>query len=191
MENLASDTGVQVQWSNWSRCESSFSMLLVPHRPGILALAEEIAEAGTRPQQRSVAEPWNRRRMLALFHVEESRDLSLSVSALFTSGHPARERLGERPCYVRYALISDPEDRASICQALQAWMQAAAEAASGIAAEAQPAPHQQEKVEQQSKEESDSDPGDCTTAPRALAELPNLEAAGDSSPTRPLFPAGF
>ena len=44
MENLSIDIATRVQWSSWSRCESSFSMLLVPHRPGIFALAEEVAD---------------------------------------------------------------------------------------------------------------------------------------------------
>ena len=36
----------QVKWSNWSACESSFSLLLVPQQPGVFALAEEIVPAG-------------------------------------------------------------------------------------------------------------------------------------------------
>ena len=31
----------RLQWSKWSRCESSFGVLLVPSKPGLFALAEE------------------------------------------------------------------------------------------------------------------------------------------------------
>ena len=102
MEHISIDSGLQVTWSSWSRCESSFSMLLVPHRPGILALAEEIIDAA------------GGKRMLALFHVAEARDLSLAVSALFASGSGLRDRLSEGRCFVRYAMLSDPEDRRAV-----------------------------------------------------------------------------
>ena len=159
-------------------------MLLVPHRPGILALAEEIVDAA------------GGKRMLALFHVAEARDLSLAVSALFASGSGLRNRLSEGRCFVRYAMISDPEDRRAVCQALEAWMQATAEQATGVV---------------------DCDPGDCA-APQGLkplvfaavdgrvaaqvgAEAPTyqcvplrktrLENASLGKRVRPVFPAGF
>src|SRR5438270_6925845 len=112
MENLSFDIATRVQWSSWSRCESSFSMLLVPHRPGIFALAEEVADAQ------------NGKRILALFHVAEARDLSFDVVALFSAPGPIRERLEQGHCHLRYSLISDPENRQAVCNALQAWMAA-------------------------------------------------------------------
>jgi hypothetical protein len=169
MEHISIDSGLQVAWSSWSRCESSFSMLLVPHRPGILALAEEITDAA------------GGKRMLALFNVAEARDLSLAVSAMFASGSPLRDKLSEGRCFVRYAMISDPEDRRAVCQALEAWMQATAEQATGMA---------------------DCDPGDCT-APQRLkppifsaiggrAEaLPLRTKKQDVGLGKPAFPAGF
>ena len=180
MEHISIDSGLQVTWSSWSRCESSFSMLLVPHRPGILALAEEIIDAA------------GGKRMLALFHVAEARDLSLAVSALFASGSGLRDRLSEGRCFVRYAMISDPEDRRSVCQALEAWMQATAEQATGMV---------------------DCHPGDCA-APQGLKPLVFSAVDGRVEPlrknivesvplrktkldvglsklTRPVFPAGF
>ena len=170
MEHISIDSGLQVTWSSWSRCESSFSMLLVPHRPGILALAEEIIDAA------------GGKRMLALFHVAEARDLSLAVSALFASGSGLRDRLSEGRCFVRYAMISDPEDRRAVCQALEAWMQATAEQATGLV---------------------DCDPGDCA-APQGLKPLVFSAVDGrvEGLPlrktkvdvdklARPVFPAGF
>src|SRR5436190_605800 len=36
----------RLQWSRWFRCESPHSLLLVPSKPGVFALAEEIMEFG-------------------------------------------------------------------------------------------------------------------------------------------------
>jgi hypothetical protein len=37
----------RLQWSRWFRCDSPHSLLVVPSKPGIFALAEEVAELGT------------------------------------------------------------------------------------------------------------------------------------------------
>jgi len=37
----------RLQWSRWFRCESHHSLLLVPSKPGVFALAEEIMDIGT------------------------------------------------------------------------------------------------------------------------------------------------
>jgi len=36
----------RLQWSRWSRCDSPHSLLVVPSKPGIFALAEEIMDLG-------------------------------------------------------------------------------------------------------------------------------------------------
>jgi hypothetical protein len=36
----------RLQWSRWSRCDSARSLLVVPSKPGIFALAEEIMDLG-------------------------------------------------------------------------------------------------------------------------------------------------
>ena len=38
---------LRIEWSRWFRCESSFSVLLVPAKPGIFALGEEMVPAGS------------------------------------------------------------------------------------------------------------------------------------------------
>ena len=45
----------RLQWSRWFRCDSTHSLLVVPSKPGIFALAEEIAGnmAGTSPERES------------------------------------------------------------------------------------------------------------------------------------------
>jgi hypothetical protein len=39
----------RLQWSRWFRCESHHSLLVVPSKPGVFALAEEVVEFGTNP----------------------------------------------------------------------------------------------------------------------------------------------
>jgi len=56
---------MEMNWSRWFHCESSFGLLLVPNQPGIFALAEEIVQPAG-PQSR---------RMLAVFEVQEADDL--------------------------------------------------------------------------------------------------------------------
>src|ERR1700683_4654768 len=60
----------RLQWSRWTRCDSPHSLLVVPSKPGIFALAEEIMDLGNvhggtdafvRPAEQSEAEVvWNR-----------------------------------------------------------------------------------------------------------------------------------
>jgi hypothetical protein len=60
----------RLSWSRWLRCESHHSLLFVPSKPGVFAVAEEIMDWGTDhvgtaapgcPAERSSAEPvWNR-----------------------------------------------------------------------------------------------------------------------------------
>jgi hypothetical protein len=41
----------RLQWSRWFRCESTHSLLVVPSKPGIFALAEEIMDLGASTAQ--------------------------------------------------------------------------------------------------------------------------------------------
>ena len=36
----------RLQWSRWFRCESHHSLLFVPSKPGVFALAEEVMSLG-------------------------------------------------------------------------------------------------------------------------------------------------
>ncbi len=40
----------RLRWSRWFRCESHHSLLFVPSKPGVFAVAEEIMDMGTMPQ---------------------------------------------------------------------------------------------------------------------------------------------
>jgi len=163
MEHLSLDIGTRVQWSSWSQCDSSFSMLLVPHRPGIYALAEEVAGS---PQGK---------RMLALFHVSEARDLAFEVMALFSRPGSLRERLEQGRCHLRYTLISDPENRTEVLNALQAWMATSQQRASGIFSSSAEVPN----------------PPQPTRPPAAEPQPVAMQSKKPSFGDRPVFPAGF
>ncbi|MGA8865354.1 MAG: hypothetical protein WB510_00205, partial [Candidatus Sulfotelmatobacter sp.] len=36
----------RLQWSRWFRCDSPHSLLVVPSKPGLFALAEEVLDLG-------------------------------------------------------------------------------------------------------------------------------------------------
>jgi hypothetical protein len=192
-QSLATDKSEdKLQWSAWSRCESSFSLLLVPHRPGVYALAEEVVDSGAYG-----------RRMLAMFAVTASDDLARSISQLFMPSHPLCARMAQCRCFVRYAEIADPAMRQETAQALERWLLQA----SDRAAEMAPPSLQPPQVVPEAKEAklpepayfvapqraflhsdfADCDPGDCTgderrneRAARAVREM-----------GEPAFPAGF
>jgi hypothetical protein len=103
---------MEMNWSRWFHCESSFELLLVPRQPGIYALAEEIAQP---------AGPYNRR-MLAVFEVEETEDLARALNRLFTAGSPWRQRLEQARCYLRYAVAPQAEERRGAATALKDWL---------------------------------------------------------------------
>ncbi len=104
---------MEMNWSRWFRCESSFGLVLVPNQPGVYALAEEIVEPAG-PQSR---------RMLAVFDVIESDDLARSLSREFAAGSKWRQRLNERNCFVRYTLTANADERLAVTDALQHWLE--------------------------------------------------------------------
>src|SRR5215469_7512297 len=113
---------MEMNWSRWFRCESSFGLLLVPKQPGIYALAEEMVQP---------AGPYSRR-MLAVFEVEETDDLARSLSRLFAVGSPWRQRLTQERCYLRYAVALDVEGRHGATTALKNWLNSQRETAAQI-----------------------------------------------------------
>ena len=113
---------MEMNWSRWFRCESSFGLLLVPAQPGIYALAEEIVQP---------AGPYSRR-MLAVFEVDEAEDLARALNRLFTPVSPWRERLAEGRCYLRYAVAVNAEERRGAASALKNWLNSQREIAGQI-----------------------------------------------------------
>jgi hypothetical protein len=125
----------RLHWSRWFRCESLHSLLFVPSRPGVFALAEEIMdldrpatvlEAGSRKPE---AEP---RRMLAVTQFFEAEDMAFVLDRMISRPNTMQARLASGRYFVRYVVIEDSSQRRSICSALNQWMVSAAEKATGI-----------------------------------------------------------
>jgi hypothetical protein len=115
----------RLQWSNWFRCQDSFSVVLAPCKPGIFALAEEVIAPG----ELGVSDG---KRMLALFQISEANDVGMALGRLFLSGSPARERFASGRCFARYVVIEDPVQRGTALSALRRWMESSAEAVTGV-----------------------------------------------------------
>jgi hypothetical protein len=111
---------MEMNWSRWSQCQSSFELLLVPNQPGIFALAEEVVQSA------------GSRRMLAVFEIQEADDLSRAMSRLFAAGSQWREKMAESRCYVRYAVVANAADRKTSTMALKNWLSSQRETASQI-----------------------------------------------------------
>ena len=114
---------LRLQWSKWFRCDSSFSVLLTPAKPGIFSLGEEITSQFD-----------GNKRMLALFQISETDDLGMTLGRLFLPGNPLRERLSAGHCFARYTVIEDAAQRAAANKIFQHWIQESAEVATGIGA---------------------------------------------------------
>jgi hypothetical protein len=149
----------RLQWSRWFRCDSPHSLLVVPSKPGIFALAEEImdlapgnthapvtdreghdfsrAASAASTDAASAAEVKPVRRMLAVLQFSEDDDMAFTLDRMFTRINPMRARLASGRCFVRYVVIEDQVQRRSICSALNQWMLSSAEKASGLPAEFQ------------------------------------------------------
>ncbi len=113
---------MEMSWSRWFRCESSFELLLVPKQPGVFAIAEEVIEPSS---------PGSRR-MLAVFAVDETEDLSRDLSRMFATGSPWQQKLNEANCYVRYAVTADKEKRHAAANALRHWLDSKREVAGQV-----------------------------------------------------------
>lgn len=116
----------RLEWSRWFRCESSFSLLLVPSAAGLYALAEEVIAPGELPSASG-------KRLLAVFQVSETEDLCVALSRLFAPRNPLSARLSSGNCFVRFALIADQHERKSACESLSRWLASSTEMATGLA----------------------------------------------------------
>ena len=68
----------RLEWSRWFKIDSSDSALLVPAKPGIFALGEEIITPGENAPEG--------KRMLALFQISQSDDLGMTLGRMFLPG---------------------------------------------------------------------------------------------------------
>ena len=116
----------RLHWSRWFRCESPHSLLLVPSKPGVFAIAEEImnTHAGADTP----------RRMLALVQFFEDDDMAFTLDRVLTRPNPMRGLLASGRYFVRFVVIEDQFQRRSISSALNQWIVNSSEKASGIGA---------------------------------------------------------
>ena len=148
----------RLQWSRWFRCESPHSLLLVPSKPGVFAVAEEIADFSARvatdassvprseasgPGMDSISNQNFRtpdaerpapasRRMLAVTQFFEDDDMAFVLDRMLSRQNPMSARLITGRYFVRFVVIEDQSQRRSICNALNQWMANSAEKATGI-----------------------------------------------------------
>lgn len=144
----------RLQWSRWFRCDSPHSLLVVPSKPGIFAIAEEIADFGPGTERErgsfqgtasAVSEPPREtaalateiisKRMLAVLQFSEDDNMAYVLDRMFAHANPMRSRLQSGNCFVRFVVVEDQPQRRSICAALNQWMRNSAEKASGFPAE--------------------------------------------------------
>jgi hypothetical protein len=133
----------RLQWSRWFRCESSFDLMLVPSKPGLFALGEEMVAPG---------EMRGGKRMLAVFEIAETDDLPIAMSRLFAPASSLRERIENGRVFARYTVIDDDSNRRSAHDAFQRWLAASAETASGITSEFSQASQNETDTQAPSKE---------------------------------------
>ena len=150
----------RLQWSRWFRCESHHSLLVVPSKPGVFALAEEVVDfstnhvattarvaTGASPVPRTLSEakgsgavpeaesrdprpPANR--MLAVTKFFEDDDMAFVLDRMLSYPNPMQARLASGRYFVRFVEIHDQIQRRSICSALNQWIISSAEKATGI-----------------------------------------------------------
>jgi len=152
----------RLKWSHWFRCESHHSLLIVPSKPGVFALAEEVMSIPDRVATDPLVRPANQplteakgkgnekeigpvpeaespmpeadspRRMLAVTKFFEDDDMAFVLDRMLSHQNPMRERLTSGRYFVRFVVIEDPSQRRSICSALNQWIASSAERATGI-----------------------------------------------------------
>ena len=147
----------RLQWSRWFRCECHHSLLCVPSKPGVFALAEEIMDIGSTSAQVATAasavprtlseakgngavpeaaspkpEADSGRRMLAVTQFFEDDDMAFVLDRMLSRNHSMRARLESGRYFVRFVEIQDPAQRRSICSALNQWILSSSEKATGI-----------------------------------------------------------
>ena len=102
----------RVQWSSWFCVDDRLDLLQVPGKPGLFALAAELAAPG----QPKLGDG---KRLLGLLRIAEAEDLGLALGRLFLSLGP--EKHASSRYFARYAVIEDDRQRRSAYAAFQRW----------------------------------------------------------------------
>lgn len=137
----------RLKWSRWFRCESHHSLLFVPSKPGIFAMAEEISsDVGTdnnpalnrvdasvsrAPSHIFVPEVESRKpelpRMLAVTQFFEADDMAFVLDRMLSRYNPMRGRLESGRYFIRFVIVEDQSQRRNIHLALNRWLRASVE----------------------------------------------------------------
>ncbi len=206
----------RLQWSRWFRCDSTHSLLVVPSKPGLFALAEEVMDLGSSktpvPTDReghdfsraAIAPPIPPdsaaegtadgthiaeapiRRMLAVIQFSEDDDMAFTLDRMFTCVNPMRPRLASGRCFLRFVVIEDQAQRRNICNALNQWMHSSAEKASGIDVDFQSSLELTDVGTARVGRTLLSDSADSTTTPAPTAKA----QASDAAPQAPTLDSG-
>jgi hypothetical protein len=153
----------RLQWSRWFRCESLHSLLHVPSKPGIFALAEEVMDLGkvhvgtaalgcpgdqdahsdghdreghdfSRADSAADSAAEAQRRMLSVRQFHEDDDMAYVLDRMLSRHNPMSHTLASGRCFVRFVVVDDTIQRRSICNALNQWLVSTAETVTGIGA---------------------------------------------------------
>jgi hypothetical protein len=208
----------RLQWSNWFRCESHHSLLVVPSKPGVFALAEEVVDFGTdhvapaasavlrtlseAKGSGAVPEAGSRdaktpaaNRMLAVTKFFEDDDMAFVLDRMLSQQNPMRARLASGRYFVRFVEIHDQIQRRSICSALNQWIISSAEKATGIGShfatslELTPEPS---NIRRSLRPDSADCLGKNQCSPPAVATTPRLNSAvATTIHCSSTFPSGF
>jgi hypothetical protein len=143
----------RLQWSRWFRCDSHHSLLCIPSKAGVFAVAEEITEIakaakpalsaveGAVPQSEAsgpleavdaasrIATP---ARMLAVTQFFEADDMAFVLDRMLSRPNPMRECFESGRYFVRFVAIEDSSQRRSIATSLNQWVASQAEMATGL-----------------------------------------------------------
>jgi hypothetical protein len=120
----------RLQWSRWFRCDSHHSLLFVPSKPGVFAIAEEIMDLDT-PAASQLPEPGSRR-MLAVTQFYEAEDMAFVLDRMLSHQNPMRARLESGRYFVRFVVIEELSQRNGITSALNQWIISSTEKVTGI-----------------------------------------------------------
>jgi hypothetical protein len=142
----------RLRWSRWFRCESHHSLLLVPSKAGVFAVAEEIIDFESNVKHVGTAAPGcpaeqssavieealndgnaSPKRMLAVTQFFEADDMAFVLDRMLVRANPMHERLTSGRYFIRYVVIDDASHRSSVCNSLNQWVANSMETATGVA----------------------------------------------------------
>ena len=126
----------RLRWSRWFRCQSHHSLLVVPSKPGVFAIAEEITDFSSHGPEAESRKPEAEvsRRMLAVTQFFADDDMAFVLDRMLSRENPMQVRLLSGRYFIRFVVIEEEAQRRSICNALNQWIAGASEKASGIGA---------------------------------------------------------